>query len=177
MNKYSFICTIDVQSLTSNDENFLIFNLDDYANFTSHNHWFLLSEQRPNDKYLALVVTALNEASSLSHTPGKTEIHHIIPQSVGGPDTPWNTVLVTTEMHQELHRTRYAVYGNNNDRLAIRFRDGDPTRYAERARLSHLSQIKNGVGLGDRRLQSEKGKRGGKIQTEAKVKKVFRKTE
>lgn len=127
---------------TLNSNNFLIFNLDDYANFTSHNDWFLFAEQRPNDKYLALVVTALTEAFNLSHTPGETEIHHIIPRSVGGQDTPWNRVLVTLKMHQELHRTRYAVYGNHNDGLTIRFRDGDPTRYMERAKLSHLSQMR-----------------------------------
>ena len=169
--------TNNLQSLTLNfkNENFLIFNLADYSNFTSHNDWILLSEQRPNDKYLALVVIAIRLSSSLSHIPGKTEKHRIIPRSVGGLDTAWNKVLLTNEMHQDLHRTRYAVYGNSNDGLAIRFRDGDPTRYAERARLSHCSQIKNGVGLGDRRLQSEKGKIGGKIQTEAKVKKYLEK--
>ena len=165
----------DSQPPNSNDDNFLIFDLTDYTNFTSYNDWILLSEQRPNDKYLALVVIAIKEASNLSHTPGKTETHHIIPRSVGGPEASWNKILVTTEMHQELHRTRYAIYGNHNDGLAIRFRDGDPTRYAERAKLSHRSQITNGVGLGDRRLQSEKGKLGGKIQTVLKVKKYVEK--
>ena len=169
------ICKNDSNFPNSNDGNFLIFDLADYANFTSHNDWILLSKQRPNDQYLALVVSAIKKASSLSHTPGKTEIHHIIPRSVGGTETPWNKILVTIEMHQELHRTRYAIYGNPNDGLTIRFRDGDPKRYAERAKLSHRSQIKNGVGLGDKSLQSKKGKLGGKIQTDLKVKKYLEK--
>lgn len=124
MNMTMFSNPQNYQSSTINYDNFLIFDLADYANFTSHNDWFLFYKQRPNDKYLALVVIALTEASSFSHIPGETETHHIIPRSVGGPDTPWNKVLVTCQMHQELHRTRYAVYGNHNDGLAVRFRDG-----------------------------------------------------
>jgi hypothetical protein len=128
---------------------FLIFNIDDYAHLKSHDDWFLLSKQRPNDMYLTLVVIAINESLKLSHIPGETETHHIIPRSVGGPDVPWNRVLVTSKMHQELHRTRYAVYGDPNDHLAIRFYNGDPTSYAERAKLSHrsLPEEKEGCGF------------------------------
>lgn len=154
---------------------FFLFNLFDYAYFKSHNDWFILAKQRPNDMYLSLVVTAINESLKLSHIPGKTEIHHIIPRSVGGTDVPWNRVLVTLQMHQELHLTRYAVYGDPNDDLATRFRSGDPIAYAKRAKLSHRSQKKKGVGLGDSRLQASKGKIGGTKQTEAKVSKYLEK--
>ena len=77
------------------------------------------------------VVIAIHLSSSLfSYTHprknGKSP-HHSSEESVGslGRNIPWNKVLVTNEMHQDLHRTRYAVYGNFNDGLAIRFRDGD----------------------------------------------------
>lgn len=50
-----------------------------------------------------------------------TEIHHILPISLGGTDDPVNLVVLLPEEHLFLHRLRYKAYGDREDFLAIRF--------------------------------------------------------
>lgn len=49
------------------------------------------------------------------------EVHHIIPRSLGGLDSPSNLVEVLPEEHLFLHMIRYKVYGKREDALAVRF--------------------------------------------------------
>lgn len=50
-----------------------------------------------------------------------TEVHHIIPRSVGGTDVDTNLVVLLPEEHLFAHRLRYKAYNDRGDFIAVRF--------------------------------------------------------
>jgi hypothetical protein len=76
------------------------------------------------------------------------------------------------EEHREAHLIRYRVYEEWGDELAIRLSDPSLTqseRYMERIKKSHESSRQNKTGFNDPKQQSASGKKGGTIQTPAKI--------
>jgi len=50
-----------------------------------------------------------------------TEIHHIIPRSLGGDDNPDNLIELLPEEHLFIHQLRWKIFGHREDMLAVRF--------------------------------------------------------
>jgi hypothetical protein len=57
----------------------------------------------------------------LSKTKLYTEMHHIVPKSLGGEDTPENLVMLLPEEHVFVHKLRYKAFGTRCDMLAVRY--------------------------------------------------------
>lgn len=58
------------------------------------------------DSYMTLIAGAVNNSNL------KTELHHILPRSMGGSDDKTNLVHLTTEQHYEAHYLLWKAYGN-----------------------------------------------------------------
>nr|YP_009773687.1 putative HNH homing endonuclease [Uronema confervicola]QIZ74187.1 putative HNH homing endonuclease [Uronema confervicola] len=108
-----------------------------------------------------------------------TEVHHIIPKSLGGVNENWNTVTLTTSDHTLAHQLRYEVFGDIQDELASRLRSQSTvsSREAqlERIRLSHKSTRKNQTGFFSSEQQAKNGRKGGAAKSESNTLKHFKK--
>lgn len=91
------------------------------------------------------------------------EIHHIIPQSSGGPDDQWNLLPVTFHEHKELHALRYEVYGEEGDRVASMSRNEirayTKEQKREAAKRGHETMRNLGIGFYNSEMQREFGRR------------------
>ncbi len=52
------------------------------------------------------------------------ELHHIVPRSLGGTDTPDNLVMLTHRNHTLAHYIRYRWLGHYQDRVAYKMMSG-----------------------------------------------------
>jgi len=98
------------------------------------------------------------------------EKHHIIPKYANGSNESWNLIILSKDDHQKAHELLYIVYKNPEDLLAIRFRQKNSKAYELRIKLSHRTQRLNKTGFFNSQLQSENGKKSGKIQTLNRIK-------
>ena len=107
------------------------------------------------------------------------ELHHIIPKHAGGGDPEWNLIYLSVEDHVEAHRLRLEVYNEAGDWLAMRFYTNPnmTTKEAQQARIeaSHKAQQENRSGFWDPIQQAINGRRGGTVQTDAKIEQSIKK--
>jgi hypothetical protein len=62
-----------------------------------------------------------NKGDTRLNSPIYTEVHHIIPRSLGGTDCVSNLVELLPEEHIFIHMLRYRIYNMREDMLAVRF--------------------------------------------------------
>ena len=123
-----------------------------------------------NDSYTNFIIEKLKEKKSKE--PFVTEVHHIFPKSIGGPELPWNEIYLSIEDHTEAHALRAEVYGQTPDVLAVRMR---LSQSAEARRIFLQKSIDTrrvlGITVFDPGFQSRAGKIGGSIFSEEKSEK------
>lgn len=98
----------------------------------------------------------------------KTEFHHIIPLYANGSNATWNLIELSISEHQKAHKLLYEVYKNKEDLCALRFRQKNSKAYRLRTLLSHNSQRLQKKGFFNSKVQSENGKKGGKVKSKSK---------
>lgn len=104
------------------------------------------------------------------------ELHHIIPRHAYGCDESWNLIPLTYVDHQVAHELLYETYGLAQDRCALNFRKGRRTvGLTLRAKLGHDAQRWASLGFFDPNQQRKYGQKGGKIQTDRKLRAYSRK--
>lgn len=99
----------------------------------------------------------------------KTEFHHIIPLYANGSNAQWNRIELSIVEHQKAHQLLYNVYKNKEDLCALRFRQKQNLKaYKLRTSLAHNKQRLQKKGFFDAKVQSENGKKGGKVKSKKK---------
>ena len=131
----------------------------------------LFLKNNPN-AYNNFIFEKIEEEKSPTFSKQDKNRHHIIPRHTGGPDEPWNILMICTEDHKKAHQIRYEVYAEEGDLNAIRFWNNPPKNTVEaqkrRIKLSHETCKVEGIGFFSSEQQSINGQKGGKVKSENK---------
>lgn len=109
----------------------------------------------------------LSKKAKAEPTTGRIEMHHIIPLHAGGPEfEAWNKIKLSFEDHTHAHFLLASCYKSQNDNYVYIWRSG-LTQEARRKQRKY-AQTKS-VFL-DPNMQSEFGKKGGRVWNERRLK-------
>jgi hypothetical protein len=75
------------------------------------------------NEYSFFILERLNRQSDFIFSES-TELHHIIPRYMDGPDESWNLIRLTFQEHTEAHFLLYTVWRNPQDLAVYHMRKG-----------------------------------------------------
>lgn len=87
---------------------------------------FLKTNKNSYNDFLVEKIEALSKMDLPPKNQNNLVEHHIIPKHIGGPDTKWNLVKLSSEDHKKAHELRYEVYKDLGDEAALRLWNDPP---------------------------------------------------
>lgn len=125
--------------------------------------FFILGKFEDQETFIE---NCLNPAFKNENLP---EVHHIIPTSCGGPNLPWNRIMLFRLDHIKAHRLRSECYGETIDELAMNMLTNVSNKSIRMGReKSLLTRQTMQVGIHDPLVQRASGKKGGAVKSLAK---------
>ena len=124
--------------------------------------------EKENNSYSTFILEKLFRKDSLLNGLSIHD-HHIIPSHMGGPDQPWNSILLTVEEHAEAHMLLYRNYACSQDLGASQMLNGQVTLGRQTIRrLATQTMIERNVSFYNRDVQRELGSRPKNRQPKAR---------